>query len=99
MLGHSLAYNLPDFQIKLIPVSNDQWPSFTTKMHKEKYWSIRHSRDRTIKKVQLEQLIWYDTGELIGQASIIQAMPRTFTSGLKLLMGRKLNLSSLSCSE
>jgi hypothetical protein len=67
MLGHRLNRNLPDFQISIIYKSVRDWPEFIDAQYRKYGWSTRLARDRTIKTIEeLPQLIWYESGELIG---------------------------------
>lgn len=67
MLAHYLRKNLPDFHMTVVIKSASEWGTFVQSIHNKNGWGIRLARDRTIKKVRdLEQLVWYDSGELIG---------------------------------
>ena len=67
MLAYYMEKNLPDFNVTVTFKSDADWSGFVEKIYQKNIWHSRVARDRTIKSVQsLDQLIWYDSGELIG---------------------------------
>lgn len=72
MLAYYLERNLPDFQISVTFKSADDWKEFVELHHKKNGWQVRLARDRTIKSIDsLQQMIWYESGELIGMSIYI----------------------------
>ncbi len=67
MLGYHLERNLPDFHVSVSFKSDENWKEFVESIYKKNGWNIRLARDRSIKPIDsLRQMIWYETGELIG---------------------------------
>ncbi|KAI8914478.1 hypothetical protein EDD86DRAFT_186571 [Gorgonomyces haynaldii] len=67
MLAHHLNRNLGDFQMTVHRLSQQEYQTFCSQEYKEKQWDIRMARDREYKR-DLGQLVYYSTGELIGNA-------------------------------
>lgn len=69
-LAHFMAKNLPDFQITVIFKNSDQWLDFATNLYIKNFWGIRAARDLSIKQIKdLPQIVWYSSGELIGNGA------------------------------
>ncbi|KAL2918125.1 putative malate dehydrogenase 1B [Polyrhizophydium stewartii] len=69
MLGYFLERNLPDFHVAVEPRPDADWRSFVEHKFRENGWDMRSARDRNLKKPDaMEQLIWIETGELVGDA-------------------------------
>ena len=67
MLGYHLQKNLPDFHIQVIQKQEQEWNDYRSDLYQSKKWGIRLAADRTIKDVvDLQQLIYRPSGELIG---------------------------------
>jgi hypothetical protein len=67
MLGYHLERNLPDFHVSIRFVPADEWSQFISHQFQIHGWNVRVARDCSVKKPeQLKQLVWYDSGELIG---------------------------------
>jgi hypothetical protein len=67
MLGYHLERNLPDFHVSIRFIPQEEWTKFVSNQFQLNGWNVRGARDCSIKKPeQLKQLIWYDSGELIG---------------------------------
>ncbi|EGF83930.1 hypothetical protein BATDEDRAFT_85529 [Batrachochytrium dendrobatidis JAM81] len=69
MMGYFLQENLPDFHVKVILHTDESWKLFVPEMFNQYAWNIRPARDRKIRNpYDLDQLIWVESGELIGNA-------------------------------
>jgi hypothetical protein len=67
MLGYYLEKNLPALTVSVFLLGPTEWDKYVQEQYTEHGWSVRLSKDRTIKqKYALEQLVWYNSGELIG---------------------------------
>ncbi|TPX66454.1 hypothetical protein SpCBS45565_g04463 [Spizellomyces sp. 'palustris'] len=67
MLAHHLNINLPSFHITLLPQHPDDWPDYARQIFIQNGWANRMAHDRTFKTPEgLEQMIWRESGELIG---------------------------------
>ncbi|KAI8843289.1 hypothetical protein BJ741DRAFT_660332 [Chytriomyces cf. hyalinus JEL632] len=66
-LAYHLAANLADYTIEINTIPPEEWDSYKKSVYEENEWALRRARDRKIKKVdELDQLIWRESGELIG---------------------------------
>lgn len=69
MLAYYLQQNLPDFSVQIVFKGQEEWKEFVDLHFTKNGWNTRMARDGTIKKREgLEQLVWYESGELIGMA-------------------------------
>ncbi|KAJ3322371.1 hypothetical protein HDV06_003091 [Boothiomyces sp. JEL0866] len=78
MLGYYLQKNLPDFKVTVMFKNDSNWKEFVNGQFKSHGWEIRVARDRTIKNPEgLDQLVWYDSGQLIGNARDFSAYAKS----------------------
>jgi hypothetical protein len=67
MLSYYLERNLPAFSVTVNYIKPEEWKEFVLEKYKGNGWAMRLSRDRRLKNPEsLSQLIWYTSGELIG---------------------------------
>lgn len=67
-MGYYLEKNLPDYHVSISILTETSWQKFSREMYNENGWDARLAKDRTLKS-NLGQLIWYNSGELIGDAN------------------------------
>ncbi|KAJ3146915.1 putative malate dehydrogenase 1B [Geranomyces variabilis] len=86
MLAHHLHANLPDFHITLVPKAPSSWQDYVATTFAQNRWDARMSRDRKFKKPEdLNQMIWRDSGELIGDtANFLRMMKETYDQELQI---------------
>ncbi|KAI9332382.1 hypothetical protein BDR26DRAFT_824029, partial [Obelidium mucronatum] len=66
-LAYHLCANLPEYSIEINLVPLKEWDSYKRSVYQENGWDNRRARDRKIKTLdELQQIIWRDSGELIG---------------------------------
>ncbi|KAJ3147663.1 putative malate dehydrogenase 1B [Geranomyces michiganensis] len=70
MLAHHLHANLPAFHITLVPKHPTSWADYVATTFARNRWDARMSYDRRFHKPEdLNQLVWRNSGELIGDAA------------------------------
>eukprot|EP00842_Homolaphlyctis_polyrhiza_P006539 jgi/Hompol1/6887/HPOL_005112-RA len=68
MLCYFLQENLPDFKVTMHIQSDANWASFVEERFREFGWDSRWARDRRVRRAsELQQLVWVESGELIGK--------------------------------
>jgi hypothetical protein len=68
MISYHLQRNLPYYHVTIKFIQKHDWTQYISSEFKKHGWNTRLSRNRTIKKPEsLNQLIFYDSGELIGK--------------------------------
>ncbi|KAI8615154.1 hypothetical protein BC830DRAFT_1124020 [Chytriomyces sp. MP71] len=66
-LAYHLATNLPDYTIEINAIPRAEWDAYRLSLYTENDWAERRARDRKIKQCEeLSQIIWRESGELIG---------------------------------
>lgn len=70
MLAYYMEKNLPAFQVTVIFKNEDNWTGFVEQVFQTNGWATRLAHDKSSKtKQSLTQMIWYSSGELIGNAA------------------------------
>ncbi|ORY52023.1 hypothetical protein BCR33DRAFT_649163, partial [Rhizoclosmatium globosum] len=66
-LAYHLCANLPEYGVEINLIPPHEWEKYKREIYEEQGWATRRARDRTIKALdELPQLIWRESGELIG---------------------------------